>query len=327
MRDKARFRRAAIRAAIRGVVVQTLFVCHGLALDPHQPADSYLRTDFTIEDGLPDNKVNAILQTPNGFLWVGTDGGLARFDGEHFTQIRFRAGTSREIPVNTLLTTPDGDLWVGTDAGLAQIPNAALDHFDRSLVKLYHPGVGLSDQIMCLRVSHDGVLWVGTNRGLYRLDRGNLVPSMRDQMISAVEEASNGHLLVVTGRGFIEWDGARITRFPELPGQLGVHPDEIFHVFEDRQGVTWLCTSGGLARRVNGSIKRLTPYGRAPLGPTYRVYEDSLGNVWTNGSAGLFRATEAGLQPVVPGLHARCMFLGHGRGPVGWYRRRRTSTL
>src|SRR3984885_1019025 len=121
-------------------------VGQALALDPQ--ASSYLRRDFTVEEGLPDNEVNAITQTRNGFLWVGTDGGLARFDGEHFTQIRFRAGASREIPVNTLLTTPDGDLWVGTDAGLAQIPNAALDHFDRSLVKLYHPGVGLSDQIM-----------------------------------------------------------------------------------------------------------------------------------------------------------------------------------
>ena len=149
-------------------------LCRGLALDPHQPANTYLRADFTIEDGLPDNNVNAILQTRNGFLWVGTDGGLARFDGERFTQIRLRAGGSREIPVNSLLTAPDGDLWVGTDAGLARIPSAALDHFDRALVQEYHLGLGLNDQIMCLHLSHDGVLWVGTNRGLYRFDQGRL---------------------------------------------------------------------------------------------------------------------------------------------------------
>ena len=61
-----------------------------MALDPQ--ASSYLRTDFTVEQGLPDDEVNAIAQTPNGFLWVGTDGGLARFDGQHFTQLRLRAG-------------------------------------------------------------------------------------------------------------------------------------------------------------------------------------------------------------------------------------------
>ncbi len=78
----------------------------GLALDPR--ASSYLRTDFTVEQGLPDDEVNAIAQTPNGFLWVGTDGGLARFDGEHFTQIRLRAGISKEISVSSLLTAADG---------------------------------------------------------------------------------------------------------------------------------------------------------------------------------------------------------------------------
>lgn len=77
------------------LVLYILAMRSGLALDPHQPANTYLRADFTIEDGLPDNTVNAILQTRNGFLWVGTDGGLARFDGERFTRIRFRAKRHR----------------------------------------------------------------------------------------------------------------------------------------------------------------------------------------------------------------------------------------
>ena len=93
------------------LILQMWFVCQALALDPQ--ASSYLRTDFTVEQGLPDDEVNAIAQTPNGFLWVGTDGGLARFDGEHFTQIRLRPGISKEIPVNFLLTAADGALWVG----------------------------------------------------------------------------------------------------------------------------------------------------------------------------------------------------------------------
>jgi ligand-binding sensor domain-containing protein len=66
--DKARFRRTTIGV----LILQMWMVCQALALDPQ--ANSYLRSDFTVEEGLPDNEVNAITQTRNGFLWVGTDG-------------------------------------------------------------------------------------------------------------------------------------------------------------------------------------------------------------------------------------------------------------
>jgi len=158
----------------------------------------YLRTVFTTEDGLPDNVVNAIVQTANGFLWLGTDGGLARFDGHRFTAVRLRGGVANESPVQSLLEAPDGDLWVGTDAGLAQFPKAALDHFDRSLVKIYHLGIGLSDQIMCIHMSRDGVLWLGTSRGLSSLHQGRIVPVIAGESISRIEGASDGHLLIIT---------------------------------------------------------------------------------------------------------------------------------
>ena len=144
----------------------TLIPC-ALALSPVQLAASdYVRKNFTIEDGLPDSHVNAIVQSQNGYLWVGTEGGLARFDGQHFTLVRFRGGNSREVPVHSLIGASNGDLWVGTDSGLEHVPKTAVDHFDRTLVKLYHPGAGLSDQIMCLHLRREGGLWVGTNRGL-----------------------------------------------------------------------------------------------------------------------------------------------------------------
>ena len=54
----------------------------------------YVRTDFTIEDGLPDNTIDAIVQTGNGLLWVGTESGLASFDGRIFTPVRLRIGTA-----------------------------------------------------------------------------------------------------------------------------------------------------------------------------------------------------------------------------------------
>ena len=301
MREKARFRRTAIGV----LILQIWFVWQALALDPQ--AGSYLRTDFTVEQGLPDNEVNAITQTANGFLWVGTDGGLARFDGEHFTQIRLRAGKSKEIPVSFLLTAQDGALWVGTGSGLAYIPSAALDHFDRSLVTMYHPGVGPSDRIACLLI-RDGILWVGTAHGLYRFDRGHFVTVIPAEPISTIDQTSDGHLLIITGHGFVEWDGARILRYPDLPRQLGVHSDGIFQVHEDRHHVRWFCTSAGIARLVNGSFERLAPYGNSGRTAAFRIYEDPQGNLWTNKESGLFRAGDQRAEGLALDVHARYMY-------------------
>jgi ligand-binding sensor domain-containing protein len=64
---------------VRLLAVITIVTTNGLALDSTRPAGSYIRDDFTVEEGLPSNIVNAIAQTPNGFLWLGTDQGLATF--------------------------------------------------------------------------------------------------------------------------------------------------------------------------------------------------------------------------------------------------------
>jgi len=287
------------------LILQMWFVLQVPALDPQ--ATSYLRTDFTVEQGLPDDEVNAIAQTPNGFLWVGTDGGLARFDGEHFTQIRLRAGVSKELPVSALLATPDGALWVGTESGLAYIPSTAVDYFDRSLMTMYHPGAGPSDRISCLLI-RDGILWVGTARGLFRFDRGHFVTVIPDEPISTIDQTSNGHMLIVTGHGFLEWDGSRILRYPGYPRQLGVRSDEIFQVHEDRNGVRWFCTGSGVARLVNGSFQKLAPYNHSAESAVFRIYEDPQGNLWTNHGSGLFRANDKSIEGVALGVHARSMY-------------------
>src|SRR6202165_3833466 len=117
------------RAIGHALALLTILAPCGLALDPIQPAGSYIRTTFTVEDGLPSNVVNAILQTRNGFLWIGTDAGLARFNGRHFTPVDFGLprSTSQSV-VRSLAEGPDGDLWVGTNLGLARIPSTAPDY-------------------------------------------------------------------------------------------------------------------------------------------------------------------------------------------------------
>jgi ligand-binding sensor domain-containing protein/signal transduction histidine kinase len=261
------------------------------ALDLNQPATSYTRTTFTVEDGLSSNVVNAILQTRNGFLWIGTDAGLNRFDGRHFTPIYFRGPQATPQGVVTSLAEgPDGDLWIGTSAGLVRIPRLALDQFDRSLSVFYHPGAGISDEITWLRFSRDGVLWVGTGAGLYRFVENRLETVIPNAPISRIEESIDGHLLVVSDQGFIELDGTRVVQQSGIVGSTR-HSIQIgsFNVFQDRKGATWFCTTADLARGVNGSIEEFQPYGIG-RGPGFHgVFEDAQGNLWVMPSTGMLK--------------------------------------
>jgi hypothetical protein len=178
----------------------------------NQPATSYLRTTFTVEDGLSSNVVNAILQTRDGFLWIATDAGLNRFDGRHFTPIYFRGPKSTpQGIISSLAEGPDGDLWIGTNTGLVRISRPGLDQFDRASSVSYHTGTGMSDEITFLHVTSDGTLWVGTSAGLYRFVGNQFQEVIPNSFISRMEESVDGHLLfIANGRTFVELDGTRV---------------------------------------------------------------------------------------------------------------------
>jgi signal transduction histidine kinase/ligand-binding sensor domain-containing protein len=307
MREKLQLCRAIVHA----LTLLTILARCGLALDPTQPADSYIRTTFTVEDGLPSNVVNAVVQTRNGFLWIGTDAGLARFDGRHFTMIDFRGPRSAaQGVVRSLAEGPDGDLWVGTHFGLARIPTTAPDESDRWPSTFYHHGEGASDEIASLKFTHDGALWVGTSDGLFRFDRGHFtaVLSGTGMGVSQIEEASNGHLLVVAGLKFFEWDGARIVEHAELAVRLGVGDHGFFRVVRDHTGATWFCTEAGVARLSGNSIHRYSPYGAPYAQGALTLIEDRQGNVWVFTKRGLFRFTPTGFEPLAAGVSVRSLF-------------------
>jgi ligand-binding sensor domain-containing protein/signal transduction histidine kinase len=297
------------RATVRLLILLSGAADSVLAVDPNQPAASYIRTSFTVEDGLSSNVVNAIVQTRNGFLWIGTDAGLDRFNGRHFAPIYFRGPrTTPQGIVSALAEGPDGDLWVGTNNGLVRIASAALDHFDRSLSTFYHPGAGVNEEITCLRFSRDGALWVGTNGGLYRFGGRQFESVMPGVFTSRIEESADGHLLVVTGGRFVELDGTRIIEHPGLPNQLGILPKGLFHVFQDHKGVLWFSTGAGLARSVNGSIERFQPYGVSGVHGMFQVYEDRQANVWAWSSTAIFRVSATRLEPLGPNIATRTAY-------------------
>src|SRR5580698_7299136 len=90
------------------------------ALDPAKAITQYMQTSWTSESGLPQNSVQAIAQTADGYLWFGTQEGLTRFDGAHFsTYTRHNAHGLASSFIQALAAGRDGSLWIGTDSGLS----------------------------------------------------------------------------------------------------------------------------------------------------------------------------------------------------------------
>ena len=100
------------RRALHGIALMCL-VSHAFGLDPNRPLLQYVRENWNTEAKFPGGAVNAIAQTDGGYLWIGTDKGLFRFDGFNFVRASFpsTAGAS-DVPILGLLTDASGTLWV-----------------------------------------------------------------------------------------------------------------------------------------------------------------------------------------------------------------------
>jgi signal transduction histidine kinase/ligand-binding sensor domain-containing protein len=270
------------------------------------PAD-YIRTDYTVEDGLPDNVVDAIVETENGLLWVGTQSGLASFDGRHFSPISLEtAGSLAQGAVHALLESSNGDLWVGTHAGVVRIPKKALDEFSPDLLAFYYLGSGPSDEVAALIQARDGAVWAGTNHGLYREDSGKFVEVIPEVSISRIAEALDGHLLVINAGKLLEWDGHKVILHPDLAASLGVSGGDIFDAFQDHEGTMWYSTREGVLRRGQTPFARLRPLGAATTA-AFRTYPDRRGGLWVVLGTGVYRIAGDQIEETpVPNVLPRC---------------------
>lgn len=266
-----------------------------------QPVAGYLLHTFTTEDGLPSNVVNDVLQTRDGFLIVGAATGLYRFDGHRFAEMN--SDPPQEIIVHSLAQGPDGDLWVATRFGVYRMALAEIDQ-SRQTPTVYHVGKDAADSVRCLRFARDGILWAGTPYGLFYFANDHFQQVLAGRYVHKIEEARNGHLLLTTTTGFIEWDGSRVIEHPEIAA-LGLRPNDVFQVLEDRSGVTWYCTRIGIFRQSGGSIKRFQPDPARGKRGALHVYQDAAGDVWFLTEVGLFRATADSLENVAPDINGR----------------------
>jgi ligand-binding sensor domain-containing protein/signal transduction histidine kinase len=260
------------------------------AEQPSSLAGQYIRTNFTVEDGLPDDVVNALFHAGNGLLWVGTDSGLATFDGREFRRIPLSfPQASSTGAVLAFTQTSNGDLWIGTDAGLVKIAKRDLDQLTPAEMTFFPLGEGKRDSVLGLLQTRAGVLWVGTNHGLYRFDGGKFIKAFGSETVHRIAEASNGHLLVVTDKRFFEFDGRNVVEHSDFARRLGADDGQIFNAFQDSNGTMWYSTRTGVKREGDHSFPSFGPPETAKT-PAYRTYEDPDGRIWVSNDHGTYRA-------------------------------------
>lgn len=266
------------------------------ALDPSKNLQQYVLRTWTTEQGLPQNTIHAMLQTRDGFLWIGTRGGLARFDGASF--LLYRPGAPNSIPgesITGLAEDRDGSLWISSDGGLSRYRNGSFHNFSN------RDGLP-EDSIWRITKDNAGGVWAVTRRGqLFHFDGKTVLRyespfTGRPQDVNALAEDTQGTLWIATFHGLFALDpGGSFKQFTHKNGLAG---DRVYALALNRQGQLWAAGDGGLT---HVSSDRFTHIAIPELATATLLAFDPTGSedstIWTGSTGqGLFRLNPRGVQ-------------------------------
>jgi ligand-binding sensor domain-containing protein len=264
-------------ATLTVLILGALCVADARGDEPAAVNLRYVIDSWTEQDGLPSNQVEAIAQTPDGYLWVGTQAGLVRFDGVRFVYVEVLPGsTFRPQGITVLHTARDGTLWVGLggNGGVTRI-----DH--RGRITSYGVADGLArGRLQAIVETIDGAVWAGGLGGLFRLSGDRWGPvdvheGFSGQTVISLYEDRRGNLWVGADAGvFVRKSGTQ--RFEHLKSPLLTRANGIS---EDPDGSIWISTPAGVFRE-GGLDERPDPVWHGGADNYFRVRHDRRGNLW-----------------------------------------------
>jgi len=301
------FASAFVPASNRGIlfmcraIIFLVVVCFhssvGIALDPTRHISQYGHSVWRVQDGYFGGMPSAVAQTADGYIWIGTDAGLFKFDGMHF--VRWNAQSGEALPsssISSLLGAQDGSLWIGTDAGLAQVVH--------NRMILYEKGWGIGHTII---EDKGGRIWfsryraddrkrplcqvAGNDVNCYGSDDGINVSGT-----GAIAQDDSGDLWIGSEKTLVRWRVGVLSKVyrPQAlrfnPGYAGV---ESITRAADRSlwvGIEVPGRGGGLQHLVNGILKpfRVPEVDGETLGVS-SLYSDDQENLWVGTYHGLYK--------------------------------------
>jgi signal transduction histidine kinase/ligand-binding sensor domain-containing protein len=325
--------------AALGTLYLLLWCPHALALNPSLEVSQYAHTAWTYRDGFLQGAVNAIAQTPDGYLWLATQSGVVRFDGVRTVPLPLAPG--RQFPstsVGALLAARDGTLWIGTLDGLVSWKNGQLTEYPslarRTVLALLQDRAGtvwvgglagpagtlcairgqsttcygddgsLGTVVASLYEDIDGSIWVGGATGLWKWTPGPPTRYLSTPISQGgkVTQGDHGAGLVVVVGSARQIIGKTVTDYPlhgvSLPLSAG-------NVLRDRNGGLWIGTTvHGLVHSYEGKTSIFTHKDGLSSDQVYALFEGREGSIWVATSEGLdqFRELPVTSLPVKQGL-------------------------
>ena len=247
-------------------------------------APTFVRTQWTVDDGLPVNAVNDLARTDDGYLWMATFDGLVRFDGSRFRV--YRSGTTPGLPSSRITRVhphPDG-LWLVTES--RQLVHVEEGQFTsvtppRSVVSAVHGGPS-------------GGLWVGTDAGVYQWEAGSgrlvqVLPT-RHRVLSLLARPS-GALWIGTEAGLVRRAADGTTR--RWTAQTGLAGEAVFDLAAHADSASvWVGTFPAVQRWHPDTLTThtLTPAAQ----DVHDLFVDAEGTAWLTTPNRLYRARETG---------------------------------
>lgn len=314
-------------SVLESVLACILLACcpSAFALNPSLDVSQYAHTSWKIRDGFTKGAITAIAQTPDGYLWLGTEFGLFRFDG--LKNVQWQPPTDQQLPdshIYSLLAARDGTLWIGTAKGLASwkdgkltqyaelagqyifklladregtvwaggvnVPIGKLCSIQNTNVKCYGDDGSLGVGVVGFFEDSKGSLWVGVENGLWHWRPGQpkfyLLPG-EPNGIRCLGEGEGGALLVGYKGGIQRFSDGKTEAYP-LPGIQGEFSAK--RLLRDRDGGLWIATQNRGIVHVHQGRTDVFGLSDGLSGENiFALFEDQEGNIWVATINGLDR--------------------------------------
>ncbi|WPP52016.1 hybrid sensor histidine kinase/response regulator transcription factor [Catalinimonas niigatensis] len=283
-----------------------------------QPEDIISRSYF-MKDGLSNDFVTCLIQDNQGFLWIGTESGLNKFDGYHFTTYRENPLDDNSIYndyITCLWEDQEQRLWIGTTTGL-ELFDLKSEKFLHPATDSLHPGKELNVAVKKIRERKDGKIWICTNQGIYLADpqtfsitrtyhfpkevrrKSSRRANLNGNTFWDIAQASDGSLWAASEDGLVHIDTntdqtIRYRYDPKNPHSLA--EDMTWTVYIDRRDRIWVGTGHGLDL-FNPDDQTFTHFLPQQLQSedslSHKLYVHAIterpnGNLWVGFSSGLY---------------------------------------
>ena len=298
------------------------------AIDPNRAMSQYIHDRWGTEQGFPRGPVYAITQTTDGYLWIGTEAGLVRFDGWNFRLIQRELASPPLPSVLGLLADNEGNLWLQLPGqGLLRYRNGVFDQpairleqtpaaiTAMSLTNRGGPLISMTQRgalayrgngfemvasvaalprtpVLALAQISDEEIWVGTrDAGLFRLSGGQATPvtkGLPDRKINCLLPDGKRDLWVGTDRGIVRWNGQELTA-SGMPASLSNF--QALALVKDRDANLWIGTDARGLLRFNA--QGVSFLGNGSTDAITALFEDREGNLWIGSASGIERLRDS----------------------------------